>query len=131
LRAKPVQATQHITIGAVPESIELSPDGKLLVATVMNGSNLAPTNSLHTAEGGLEILARRGKTFEKIKTIPVGAIPEGVAFTSDGRYLVVQCHPSRELWVFRVKGNSVKDTGLRIKVPGMPSSLRASPAIHK
>jgi DNA-binding beta-propeller fold protein YncE len=128
LRAKPMRTIQHITIGAVPESIELSPDGKLLAATVMNGSSLAPTNSSHTMQGAVEILARRGKTFEKIKSIPVGAIPEGVAFTADGRYLVVQCHPARELWIFRVDGQSVKDTGLRIKVPGMPSSLRASPA---
>ena len=128
LRAKPMRTIQHITIGAVPESIELSPDGKLLVATVMNGSNLAPDNPSHSTQGALEILARRGNTFVKIKSLPVGAIPEGVAFTSDGRYLVVQCHPARELWVFRVKGESVKDTGQRIKVPGMPSSLRASPS---
>lgn len=127
LRARPMRAIQHITIGAVPESIEISPNGKLLAAVVMNGSNLAPDNPNHTAQGALEILVRRGKTFEKIRSLRVGAIPEGVAFTADGRYLVVQCHPSRELWVFRVRGKSVKDTGLRIKVPGMPSSLRASP----
>ena len=130
LRAHPMRAIHHITIGSVPESIELSPDGRLLVATVMNGSNLGPEHPSHATQGGLEILARHGKTFERIRSIPVGAIPEGVAFTSDGRYLVVQCHPSRELWVFKVKGESVEDTGQRIKVPGMPSSLRASPAIR-
>ena len=27
----------------------------------------------------------------------------------------------------RFKGESVRDTGQRVKVPGMPSSLRASP----
>ena len=127
LRAKPMRAIQHITIGAVPESIEISPNGRLLAAVVMNGSNLAPTDPSHTQQGALEILARRGKTFAKIKSLPVGAIPEGVAFTSDGRYLVVQCHPSRELWIFRVRGESVRDTGQRIKTPGMGSSLRASP----
>ena len=128
LRAKPVRAIQHITIGAFPESIEISPDGSLLAATVMNGSNLAPTNSSHTTQGAVEILARRGKKFEKIKSIPVGAIPQGVAFTANGRYLVVQCHPARELWIFRIKGEQVTDTGQRIKMPGMPSSLRASAA---
>jgi DNA-binding beta-propeller fold protein YncE len=128
LRAKPVRTIQHITIGALPESIEISPDGGLLAATVMNGSNLAPTDPSHTTRGAVEILARRGKTFEKIKSIPVGAIPQGVAFTADGRYLVVQCHPARELWIFRIKGGQVTDTGERIKMPGMPSSLRASAA---
>lgn len=130
LRAKPMRTIHHITIGAVPESIEISPDGKLLAAVVMNGSNLAPDHPSHTDRGALEILARRGKTFEKIKSLSVGAIPEGVAFTADGRYLVVQCHPSRELWLFRVEGERVTDTGQRIKVPGMPSSLRASPSSH-
>jgi DNA-binding beta-propeller fold protein YncE len=90
-------------------------------------SNLAADNPSHTTQGGLEILARRGKNFERVRTIPVGPIPEGVAFTSDGRYLVVQCHPTRELWIFQVEGESVKFTGQRIKVPGMPSSLRAAP----
>lgn len=128
LHAQPMRAIQHVTLGAVPESIEISPDGKLLVATVMNGSNLSATNSLHTAHGGLDILARRGNSFVKIKSIVIGAVPEGAAFTSDGRYLVVQCHPSRELWIFRVKGESVRDTGQRIQLPGNPASLRASPA---
>ena len=126
LRANPIQTIQHVTIGAVPESIEISPNGRLLAAVVMNGSNLAATDPNHSGNGALEILVRRGKTFEKKRSLPVGPIPEGVAFTSNGRYLVVQCHPSRELWVFRVSGDSVKDTGLRIKVPGMPSSLRGS-----
>ncbi len=49
-----------------------------------------------------------------------------IDLTSDGKYLVVQCHADRELWVFSVSRGRVKDTGQRIKVPGMPSSLRAS-----
>jgi hypothetical protein len=56
----------------------------------------------------------------------IGRIAEGVAFTSDGKYLVVQCHRHRELWVFSVERGRLKDTGERIKVPGNPSSLRAS-----
>ena len=127
LRASPIRSIGHITIGAVPESIELSPDGRLLAATVMNGSNLAPASPNHTVQGAVDILARRGSTFVKIKSITVGAIPEGVAFTADGKYLVVQCHPSRELWILQVNGEDVTDTGQRIKMPGMPSSLRASP----
>jgi sugar lactone lactonase YvrE len=72
------------------------------------------------------LLARRGKTFRVVGEHPVGRIPEGVAFTSDGKYLIVQCHPDRELWIFSLSRGRVKDTGQRIKVPGMPSSLRAS-----
>ena len=126
LTARPVRTLEYIPVGAVPESIEISPDGKLLAAVVMNGSNLASSNPNHSAHGALVLLARHNKTFRVVEEFPIGRIPEGVAFTSDGKYLVVQCHPDRELWIFSVNRGRVKDTGERIKVPGMPSSLRAS-----
>jgi len=126
LTAKPMRTLEYITVGAVPESIEISPDGKILAAVVMNGSNLGPSNPNHSARGALVLLVRRNKTFRIVEERPVGRIPEGVAFTSDGKYLVVQCHPDRELWIFSLNRGRLKDTGQRIKVPGMPSSLRAS-----
>jgi DNA-binding beta-propeller fold protein YncE len=126
LTATPMRTLEYIPVGAVPESIEISPDGKLLAAVVMNGSNLAPSNPNHSAHGALVLLARRGKTFRVVEEHPIGRIPEGVAFTADGRYLVLQCHPDKELWIFSVNRGRVKDTGQRVKLPGMPSSLRAS-----
>lgn len=127
LKSKPMRTMDYIPVGAVPESIEISPDGKLLAAVVMNGSNLGPTDPNRTANGSLVLLARQGRTFRVVEEHLIGRIPEGVTFTSDGKYLVVQCHPDRELWIFSVKRGRIKDTGQRIKVPGMPSSLRASP----
>ena len=73
------------------------------------------------------LLSRKGTHVEVEQTVPVGPIPEGVAFTSDGDYLLVQSHPARAIWVFEVGRRRLKDTGLRIEVPGMPSSLRAAP----
>ena len=122
-----MRTIDHIAVGAVPESIEISPDGKLLAVVVMNGSNLDATSPYHTKHGAVVLLARKGKTFSVVQEHPIGRIPEGVAFTSDGKFLVLQCHPDRELWIFSVNRGQLKDTGKRIKVPGMPSSLRASP----
>ena len=127
LKSKPMRAVDHVTIGSVPESIEISPDGKLLAAVVMNGSNLGPGDPNRRTHGAVVLLARKERTFGVVEEHPIGRIPEGVAFTSDGKYLVVQCHPDRELWIFSVKSGRLRDTGQRIKVPGMPSSLRASP----
>lgn len=127
LQAQPPRTSDFIPIGSGPESLELSPDGNLLAAVVMNGSNLPPDDPNYHPSGQLVLLARTGRTFQVVQQIPVGRIPEGVAFSPDGRYLVVQCHPDRELWVFAVRGQAVADTGLRLAVPGMPSSLRAAP----
>jgi DNA-binding beta-propeller fold protein YncE len=127
LKSKPMRAVDYIAVGAVPESIEISPDGRLLAVVLMEGSNFGPNDPNRSTHGKLVMLARKGKTFSVVEEHRIGRIPEGVAFTSNGKYLVVQCHPDRELWIFSVNRGRVKDTGQRIKVPGMPSSLRASP----
>ncbi len=127
LESTPLRTVDYVSLGAIPESFEVSPDGKLVAAVLMDGSNLAANHPDHTEAGRLVILGRRGKTYRKISEHAIGRIPEGVAFTSDGRHLVVQCHPDRELWLFSVRGTRVRDTGHRVAVPGFPSSLRASP----
>ncbi len=126
LKADPPRAIQHLPTGSGPESVEISPDGQLLAVVTMDGSNLGPDNPHRTAAGGLYLYRRTKHGFDFSQHLPTGRIPEGVAFTSDGKYLVVQCHPDRELRIYRVRGGKVKDTGERVKVPGMPSSLRAA-----
>lgn len=125
LKADPPRAVQHLTTGSGPESVEISPDGQLLAVVTMDGSNLGPGNPHRADAGGLYLYRRTKHGFDFSQHLPTGRIPEGVAFTSDGKYLVVQCHPDRELRIYRVRGSKVKDTGERVKVPGFPSSLRA------
>lgn len=125
LRPNPAQTVDYVAVPATPESIEISPDGKLLAAVLMAGSNLAPDVPGRTTGGRLALLARRDKTFVLVQTLPTGAIPEGVAFSPDGQYIIVQCHPAKELWIYQVSGETATDTTIRIPVPGMPSSLRA------
>lgn len=126
LKADPPRAVQHLTTGSGPESVEISPDGQLLAVVTMDGSNLGPGNPHRADAGGLYLYRRTKHGFDFSQHLPTGRIPEGVAFTSDGKYLVVQCHPDRELRLYRVRGGKVTDTGERVKVPGFPSSLRAA-----
>ncbi|MBI2825588.1 MAG: YncE family protein [Planctomycetia bacterium] len=124
LAAQPVRTSDHIAVGTGPESFDISPDGKLVAVVLMNGSNLAADNPLRTEQGLLQILARDGRTFRKVDELPIGRIPEGVCFTPDGRHLVVQEHAAQQLALFAVSEGTVKDAGVRIKVPGFPSGLR-------
>ena len=125
LQANPPVVIDHITIDPVTESLEVSPNGKLIAAVCMSGSNLPEGDPNRTEFGSVVILKRQKNGFEVSQRLPTGRIPEGVAFTSDGKYLAVQCHPSKEIWVYRIRGTKVRDTGYRIKTPGFPSSLRA------
>lgn len=126
LHQNPPRATDYIPIGSGPESLEFSPDGKLLAAVLIGGSNLPKGARFHEDSGKLVILARRGQTFEVVQVLTTGRIPEGVAFSPDGKHIVVGCHPERRLWVYEVNGETVKDSRVRIDVPGMPSSLRTA-----
>jgi len=128
LTANPLRTIDYVTIGSAPESCEISPDGMLLAAVVMDGSNTPASDPLHSEFGLLTILKRQGNTFVASQRLKTGPIPEGVAFTSDGKRLVVQSHPTKKLWVFDVENGLVKDSGARVELPGMPSSLRASQA---
>ncbi|HIG28516.1 MAG TPA: YncE family protein [Verrucomicrobiales bacterium] len=126
LQADPIRVVDYIAIGSGPESIEISPDGNLIAAVLMNGSNLPDGHPHRTENGQITLLAKRENTFEVVQRLHTGRIPEGVAFSSDGKHLLVQCHPAREIQVFEVRGESIRDTTYRIKTPGMPSSIRAS-----
>lgn len=127
LGADPIRTVDYVALGAVPESIEVSPDGRWVAAVVMAGSNLAAGDPNHTNAGRLVMLERTGRTYRVRQEVAVGRIPEGVAFTPDGRHVVVQCHADREIRIFELRRGRVRDTGHRVSVPGFPSSLRASP----
>lgn len=127
LTSNPIRTVGYAAIGSVPESFEISPDGRWIAAVLMNGSNLSASDPAYRPHGAVVLLERRGKGYVKVDERLIGRIPEGVAFSPDGRHVIVQCHPDRHLWVFALKGRKLKDTGLRIAVPGMASSLRAGP----
>ncbi|MEZ6045616.1 MAG: WD40 repeat domain-containing protein [Planctomycetaceae bacterium] len=119
--------TDIVPIGAIPESIEISPDGTLIAAVVMGSSNYDKSNPLFKDDAEVVLLERSDNTFKVVQRLPVKRIPEGVAFTADGKYLVVQCHFDKELFLFKVSGQRLVDTGERVNVPGYASSLRAAP----
>ncbi|MCH2131233.1 MAG: beta-propeller fold lactonase family protein [Pirellulaceae bacterium] len=126
LTVDPIRTVDYIPVGTGPESFAVHPNSNLLAVMLFNNANLAEGNPARTEHGLLKILARRGKTFEPVQTLPLGRVTQGVAFTADGKYLVAQCHDLYELRVYSVEGEKVQDTGVRIETPGHPSAIRAS-----
>ena len=128
LTADPIRTVDFVPLGNGPESFGTSPDGKLVAVMLMNNSNIVADDPLRTENALLVILARRGKTYEIVQQVPVGRIVQGAAFTADGKFLLIECYGERQIWVFRVNGETVQDTGHRIHTPGFPSSIRAAAA---
>ncbi len=127
LTAQPPRVIDHVTVPDSPEGLAISPRGNLAVAADALGSNKSTKEFFFHPHGVVTILKVDGKKVTKLKDIEVGALPEAVAFTPDGRYVFVGNYSDQDFSILRVDGTDVTDTGKRFKVPGHPGSARMSP----
>ncbi len=122
-----MRTVDYVPLASGPESFDVSPDGHWCAAVLMNRSNLGPKDPARRDHGLIVVLERKGDRFVRRQELATGAIPEGVLFSPDGKHLVVQCHPDRELRLYDVTRGGVRDTGRRVITPGMPSGIGRGP----
>ena len=67
-----------------------------------------------------------GKQVTKVGDVELGGLPEGAAFTPDGKYLFVGNYLDQDISILKVNGTEITDTGKRFKLPGHPASVRMS-----
>jgi len=127
LEANPPRVIEHLTVGDSPEGLAISPKGDLAVAVEARGSNVPKTASFYHSAGAVTALRIDGKRVTNAGSVNVGALPEGVAFSPDGKYLYVGNFIDGDMWVLRVDGTQLTDTTQRIKLPGHPASMRSGP----
>ncbi len=125
--AQPVHVIDHITVADSPEGLAFSPKGNIAVAVEATGSNHPKTDWYYHPHGMVTVFAVNGKKVTRLNDVEVGALPEAVAFTPDGRYIYVGNYMDRDFSILRVDGTKVTDTGKHFKVPGQPGSARMSP----
>ena len=116
----------HLTVEDAPEGLAISPKGNLAVVVNVNGSNMPKAWYYHKT-GSVTVLRINGKTVTPIKTIQVGALPEAVMITPDGRYIYVGNFLDKDFSILKVNGLNVTDTGKKFAVPGHPASGRMGP----
>lgn len=119
-------AIAHVTVGDAPEGLAMSPKGNLAAALNVDGSNLKQAWFYHP-NGSVTILRIQGKTVTPIKNIEVGAFPEPLVFSPDGRYLYVGNYADQDFSILKVDGTNVVNTGKRFKAGGHPASARMGP----
>lgn len=124
LEANPPRIIDRVVVGDAPEGLAISPKGNLVAAALLGGGN-SPRNAFwYTKTGSVAVLTVDGKHLTRTQTIPVGALPEPICFTPDGRYILVGNYLDGDLSILKVDGTTVTDTGKRFKLPGHPASAR-------
>src|ERR1700742_1427847 len=124
VEANPPRIIDRVVVGDGPEGLAMSPKGDLAVAAILRGSNANKKAFFYNKNGSLSILKIEGKKVTKTQDIEVGGLPEAVAFTPDGKYLLAGNYIDQDFSILKVNGTKVTDTGKRFKVPGHPASAR-------
>ncbi|HEV3428044.1 MAG TPA: YncE family protein [Paraburkholderia sp.] len=124
---EPFRAVQHLTVPSLPEGVAISPDGRWIGVQAMDGSNLTPDNPGRHARGKVVLFEIRNGVAHQVSEAPGGEAAQGIVFTADSKYLIVQFNVEHQLALYAVNGGHLRDTGKRIEIKGGPSSLRTTP----
>lgn len=124
IEANPPRTIDKVLIDEAPEGFAVSPNGKLAVAILLGGSDGAKNAWFYKAKGRVVSLKIDGKKVTKTGEVQVGAVPEGAVFSPDGKWLYVGNFSDESLSVLKVDGDTLVDTGVVVKLPGRPASMR-------
>jgi WD40 repeat protein len=122
LQAKPPRVVDTVTVGQTPEGLKVSPDGRHVAITVMNGSNKAKNSPFFNDNGLVIVYALDGKKLSKVAEAKVGHWCQGAAWSKDSRILLVQCVVEKEIQSLSFDGKDLKPAGA-IKVSGGPAGI--------
>jgi DNA-binding beta-propeller fold protein YncE len=124
LTAKPPRVVDTVgVLGSTAEGLKISPDATVVAVVVHNGSNRPKESPFFNDAGKLVIVRVTGKTLARVAEAPIGHWSQGVAWSPDGKTLLVGNMVEKDYWVFSWDGSTLKDTGHRVKVNGGPAGI--------
>jgi DNA-binding beta-propeller fold protein YncE len=127
LTATPPHVIDYVGVDPLPEGLAVSPTAPLAIAVAINGSGAAPNGAWFASSHSLlDVLSTAEGRVHKVGATNAGRLAEGVAFSPDGKYLYVGNFSDSDLQVYRVEGDTLRDTGKTLNLPGHPASVRGS-----
>ncbi len=124
IEANPPRVIDKVVIGDAPEGFAVNPNGRMVAAILLGGSD-GPKNAwFYKRNGSVVTLKIDGRKLTKTGDVPVAGIPEGAVFSPDGNWLYVGNFVDNNISVLRVVGDTVVDTGVVLALPGSPASMR-------
>lgn len=124
LSLEPPRVVDTVSVGQTPESAFFSPDGQYVGVVVINGSNKQPASPFHNPNGKFVLLRVQGKKLVPAASAPIGTWSQGMAFSADGRSLLVQNAAERQIQVLGIDDGRLQDTGQKLQLKGAPAAIR-------
>jgi len=118
LSMNPPRTVDTVTVGPTPEGIKISPNGKYVAVVVHNGSTLPASSPFYNAFGKVVLLGISGGRLAKLSEERIGRWSQGAVFSADSNLLLVQNMVEKDVQVFRIELDQLRDTWHRIKLPG-------------
>lgn len=120
LTTEPFHTVLTQAVGRSPEGLKWSPDGKYLAVGTQEGTTKPAGNPFLGEHGTLSMFELADKRLRPVAEAPIGRWSQGIAFSRDGRTLLVQSMVERTIQVFRWDG---------VKLwPGVTLDMGAGPA---
>jgi DNA-binding beta-propeller fold protein YncE len=114
-----------VAVPSSPEGIKLSPDGKFIAVASVDGTTKPSDSPLFHDHGRLWMLAISGGRMKPVAEAKTGRWSQGVAFSKDGKTVMVESMIDHGLDVFRWNGTTLTP-GPTVDVKGGAAAIRTS-----
>ena len=125
LTQKPFRAVETISVGHSPEGVKFAPDGKFLAVANIDGSTKPANSPFFHDHGTLVVYAVDGQNLRKLAEAPIGRWSQGIAFSKDGRTILVGSMIDHALDVFRWEDGKLI-AGAKLDVGSGPAAIRTT-----
>jgi len=125
LKANPPRTIDQLAVGPIPEGISVSPNGRYVAVTVMNGTNTSATSPFFHDFALLKVLEIRGRKLELVAETRIGRWCQGAGWMPGNTMVLAQCMVEKEIQLFAFDGKVLKAAGA-VKVTGGPAGLRTA-----
>ena len=110
--------------GTGAEGFAISPNGRWAVTPLIEGSGAKPSAWNYTKGGHAALMSvGPGGKLTVASKAPIGALPEGVAFSPNNEYVYIGNYIDKNLQIFRITGGKLVPVGT-LPLPGQPASMR-------
>ncbi len=101
LTKQPFRTVAFITVPSGPEGLKFSPDGHFLAVGSQNGTTKPAASTFLGTRGRFMLFALEDQAPRLVAEAPIGGWNQGIAFSRDGKTILVESMTGRDLSVFR------------------------------